>query len=79
MVQYIRGPDGLVHVVNPSGGGDFTFCDRDFTESDEETQSFAGIVSKGPATCSFCKSEIKDVAASIKGVRFKKSDTKKGK
>lgn len=66
-VVYIQNPeDNVVHVQNPMGCGEFTFCDRDTSQQDHE--GFVGRRTKGPCTCPDCHEQIARLRSAILGV-----------
>ena len=70
-VQYIKNSgDGVVHVINPAGTGEFTFCDIDSSQEDSGGFENTGPCA-GPATCADCQQSIGELRDAIKGVRFR--------
>jgi hypothetical protein len=69
MPEYIKSPDGTVHVASQMGQAEFTFCARDMSY-DGGDGGFDAVPVAGPATCEDCKAEIEKARRSIRGVRF---------
>ena len=64
---------GDVHLVNPMGDGQFTFCDREYRERDSgegPDGEFASRPDKGPATCRKCKGAVDRFLSSVKLARW---------
>lgn len=66
--DYIRDENGVVHVIDPQGDGEFTFCDRDWVSAVDG--GFDGQVAKGPATCKDCKEAVDRIREGLCGVRW---------
>ncbi len=72
MVEYTKDPDGLVHVVMPGRGNEFTFCDRAAADGDYLTGGFFPESHNGPANCQACRDAVDELRESIRGVRWAK-------
>ncbi len=80
MPRYVRDPEGVTHIVDFSGNGEFTFCSMEFgcQNIDDEDGNptfgqdgeFFGEFTSGPANCDACKEQIKAIRESISGVRW---------
>lgn len=69
MAQYIKNPkDSVVHVIDTSGCGEFTFCGRDHCQ--EDSGGFEGELCNGPSTCAECQENIAEIRDAMNGVRF---------
>ena len=77
--EYIRDPAGVVHVMAPWSGGEFTWCDQPVVDADSETgdafadegSSGAGVRCSGPATCRACRKAADEARESLRGVRWR--------
>lgn len=68
--KYVQDNDGIVHITDESGDGEFTFCSREFGISDGDFGEFSGRMVSGPANCAQCSKVIIQVRKSIKGARW---------
>ena len=64
MADYVKDPNGVIHIRNHAGCGEFTICDIEvgIPHNDED----------GPANCRDCKHQVDVLRESLKGTRFKK-------
>lgn len=73
MAIYWKDANGVVHVADQSGQGEFTHCGFSH-EGDDNISDHVGegemVIVKGPSDCELCKKAIDGFRDSIKGVRF---------
>ena len=61
--SYSIDPNGVVHVMNPETGAEFTFCSVN-TDSDD-AGGFYRQDHAGPATCRKCRDAVDRIKASL--------------
>lgn len=66
----------LVHVVDPTGSGEYTFCGLEITEGGADPCVHPGSslhpVSNRLPNCLECKEHIRQLKDAIRGIRFSK-------
>ena len=67
--DYVRDPEGTVHVMSPVGDHEFTFCGRQTSEPD--SGGFVGVAAAGPADCPECREAVLAMRDAIKGIRWR--------
>ena len=65
---YTMSPDAVVHLMEESASGEFTFCSRDTSQEDEG--GFEGVEVSGPATCPDCQAAFNRAREGMKGARW---------
>lgn len=71
---YTRDPRGVVHVLMPGHGWEFTMCDQpvvDAVETEDAFREGAGERHGGPATCPACKAAVDEIREALRGVRWR--------
>ena len=76
--EYMRDGAGVVHVMAPWSGGEFTWCDQPVVDAcaengdafAERDSSGAGTRCGAPATCRACRKAADEARASLRGVRW---------
>ena len=66
---YTMSPDAVVHLMQESGDGEFTFCSRDSVQAVDG--GFDGVEVSGPATCTNCKASFDRMREGMKGARWR--------
>ena len=77
-MELARAKNGLVHVLAPGGGGEYTFCGLEMQEGGGDPGLEGGSsqdlslekVTGCLPNCMECKEQIKQIREAIRGVRF---------
>jgi len=69
MANYTQDPNGIVHLLDPLSGGEFTYCSLDSSQND--SGGFIGKDHGGPASCADCKEHVDALRKSILGVKWR--------
>ena len=77
-MELAKANNGLVHVLSPGGGGEYTFCGLEIQEGGGDPGIKANhnkdlslkVVTGGLPNCKECKEAIQHIREAIKGVRF---------
>ena len=77
-MELAKAKNGIVHVLSPGGGGEYTFCGLEMQEGSGDPglrKNHFKDLSLEPVTgclpnCKECKDMIQAIRESIKGVRF---------
>ena len=71
-VEYVLDPDGVVHVMAPGGGDEFTMCGRT-VDGDDTCAGFLPCIPEQPlrsSSCEFCREAVDGVRRALHGVRW---------
>jgi len=81
--QYTEDPNGVVHIIDQSGDGEFTLCgleqgcgnmdfDRDGLPAFGNHGEFEGEYSNGPASCQDCRMQFDKFKQTVSGAKWHK-------
>ena len=77
-MELAKAKNGIIHVISPGGGGEYTFCGLEMQEGSGDPgmrANYGKDLSLEPVTgclpnCEECKKAIQQIRDAIKGVRF---------
>ncbi len=72
MPDYVRDQTGVVHVMSPGAGNEFTFCSRP-TDGDTSCGGFEPEPCEGPSNCEGCSLAVWELRQAIKGIRWSRA------
>lgn len=74
MTTYFKDCNGIVHVRDERGDGEYTLCGFAWDTSEEDEEQFNGgpmkLLQKGPSNCPECKTAANEIRRFLKGVRW---------